>query len=126
MTRKYQRTAVRAALLLTALAACHSAAADALRCGNRVISRGDHATRLLHYCGEPTAIQSWVTERGVVGFGSVWRPGFGFVEEVLVEEWTYNFGPRRLMRQVRLENGFVEDVKQLGYGYLERDRDERS
>lgn len=121
MTRKHQRTVGRAALLLAALGACHSATADALRCGNRVISRGDHATRLLRFCGEPTAIQSWMTQRGVVGFGSVFRPGFGFVEDVLVEEWTYNFGPRRLMRQIRLENGFVEDVRELGYGYSERD-----
>ena len=38
-------------------------------------------------------------------------------EEVVVEEWTYNFGPRRLMRQVIFENGFVRSIKQLGYGY---------
>ena len=35
----------------------------------------------------------------------------------MVEDWTYNFGPYQLMRQVRLENGFVVDVKNLGYGY---------
>ena len=39
--------------------------------------------------------------------------------EVLVEEWTYNFGPRKLMRVVRFENGLVSDVTQLGYGYRE-------
>ena len=37
--------------------------------------------------------------------------------EVIVEEWTYNFGPRKLMRIIRFENGLVADVKELGYGY---------
>jgi len=41
----------------------------------------------------------------------------GAIEEVVVEEWTYNLGPRLLMRLVVLENGYVEDVKPLGYGY---------
>lgn len=123
MTQAWRKR-IRAAAVLALLAAGATAAADALRCGNRVISRGDHATRVLRYCGEPTAVQSWVTHRGVVGFGNLYHPDIGFVEEVLVEEWTYNFGPRRLMRQVRLENGIVEDVELLGYGYLERQRSE--
>lgn len=110
--------AIQALLLVAAAAASGSAVADALRCGNRIISRGDHATKLLHYCGEPVSVQSWVTQRGVVGLGSsLYVPGFGFVEDVLVEEWTYNFGPSKLMRQVRLENGIVRDVENLGYGY---------
>ena len=40
----------------------------------------------------------------------------GALEEVVVEEWTYNLGPRLLMRVVVLEDGYVEDVKHLGYG----------
>ena len=39
------------------------------------------------------------------------------IEEVVIEEWTYNFGPHQLMRVVRLENGYVADIKHLGYGY---------
>ena len=41
----------------------------------------------------------------------------GIVEEVVVEEWTFNLGPYQLMRSVRLENGFVAEIKSLGYGY---------
>jgi hypothetical protein len=41
----------------------------------------------------------------------------GIVEEVVIEEWTYNFGPHQLIRVVRLENGVVAEVKMLGYGY---------
>lgn len=102
---------------VAALVMCSTASADTLRCGNKVISRGDHASRVLRYCGEPVAVQSWVVQRGVV-FGSVFRPGLGFVEDVLIEEWTYNFGPQKLMRQIRFANGFVEKVEHLGYGYL--------
>jgi hypothetical protein len=39
--------------------------------------------------------------------------------EIVIEEWTYNFGPRRLMQLVRFENGFVADMDQLGYGFTE-------
>ena len=34
-----------------------------------------------------------------------------------IEEWTYNLGPHQLMRVVRLENGYVAEIKHLGYGY---------
>jgi hypothetical protein len=54
-------------------------------------------------------------ERGYVDeYGRRFR---GFTEELIVEEWTMNFGPRHLMRVIRLENGFVADVRTLGYGY---------
>jgi hypothetical protein len=46
----------------------------------------------------------------------VYIPGF-VVEDVWIEEWTYNLGPSKLMRLVRIENGFVTDVRNLGYGY---------
>jgi hypothetical protein len=96
------------------------ASADALRCGNRLISRGDHAAKLLRYCGEPVAVQSRAVQRSVVAFGTYFYPGLGLVKDVIVEEWTYNFGPRKLMRQVRLENGLVEEVRELGYGFHEK------
>jgi hypothetical protein len=37
----------------------------------------------------------------------------------VVEEWTYNLGPNRMMRVVRFENGIVVEVTHLGYGYHE-------
>jgi len=113
----------RLALLLAAaglLAFGAEASASALRCGNRVISRGDHAVKVLRYCGNPVAIESRVVHRRVTAFGSYVHPGLGLLEDVLVEEWTYNFGPGKLMRQIRLENGFVRDVRELGYGFREK------
>lgn len=116
--RKQHRLIPLLAAALLAFAA--DARADALRCGNRVISRGDHAVKVLHYCGEPIAIQSRIVHRRVSAFGSFFHPRLGLLEDVLIEEWTYNFGPGKLMRQIRLENGFVRDVRELGYGFREK------
>lgn len=103
----------------------------AFRCGNKLVTEGDPADKVLTICGEPTGVQQRVIYRtGITRprFRVDDRPGgihlrrevLGYdrsYEEVLVEEWTYNFGPRRLMQLVIFENGFVADIEQLGYGY---------
>lgn len=101
-----------AGVLLLALAA--SAEAQALRCGSRLISRGDSSAKLLRYCGEPETVSSHVEQVGLFAYGRFYP---GFLREVLVEDWTYNFGPRKLMRRVRVVDGIVEDIDLLGYGY---------
>lgn len=104
----------------------------AFRCGNRIVSEGDHYSKVLKYCGEPVGVQERVIYRegvtrprfrvegpnGLRYDEEVLRYDRSYVE-VLVEEWTYNFGPRRLMQLVRFENGFVVEVDRLGYGYRE-------
>ena len=85
-----RRTTLRGAARAVAVALLAIApSAHALHCGTRVIDRGD-------------------------ANGRVYR---GFTEEVVVEEWTYNFGPYQLMVKIRLDNGIVADIKYLGYGY---------
>ena len=103
-----------AVVVATALLAI-VAPAHALSCGSRVIGRGDDAAKLLEFCGEPASVQTRHIDRTPIDAnGRVYR---GFTEEVLVEEWTYNFGPYRLMVKIRLDNGVVTDIKYLGYGY---------
>jgi hypothetical protein len=103
------------ALLAAAILSLVAVPAHAFRCGSRIITRGDHADKILRFCGEPVSIQTRYSERGYIDeYGRRFR---GFTEELIIEEWTFNFGPRQLMRVVRLENGFVADVKVLGYGY---------
>jgi hypothetical protein len=93
--------------------------AEALRCGTRLISPGDHQAKLLEFCGEPVTVESR-HGRGLYR-GNRDRPFIpGLFQDVLVENWTYNFGPRRLMRRVRIEDGFVVEIKQLGYGFRPR------
>jgi hypothetical protein len=103
-------SAVAALVLLLAVSPAH-----AFRCGTRIITRGDPAEKILRFCGEPTSVQSRVATRSYVSdLGRVFP---GAVEEVVIEEWTFNLGPHQLMRVVRLENGVVADIKHLGYGY---------
>jgi hypothetical protein len=110
MTPKTLLTLVAASLLLLAVDPAH-----AFRCGTRIITRGDHVDKILRFCGEPVSVQTRVSQRGYVSDFGRFYPGV--VEEVVIEEWTYNLGPHQLIRVVRLENGFVADIKHLGYGY---------
>ena len=106
-----KRTAACAALLLAALPAY------AFRCGTRVITQGDPADKVLQFCGSPVTVQTRRAERPYIdelGRSYLYR---GLVEEVVIEEWTYNLGPNQFMRLVRIENGRVVEVKSLGYGY---------
>jgi hypothetical protein len=107
-----RRINVALAILLLVGAA---APAHAFRCGSRLITRGDHADKILRYCGEPVAVETRLKQRSYVMESGI--PVRGALEEVVVEEWTYNLGPRQLMRVVVLENGYVEEIKFLGYGY---------
>lgn len=109
-----------AGVAVAALAA--AADAEALRCQHRLITEGDRSVEVRRYCGEPVAVNSRYVTRPYVSRRGRYLHFPGFVSEVLVEEWTYNFGPHRLMRVVRIEDGVVTDIEALGYGFLEKGR----
>ena len=48
-----------------------------------------------------------------------WRsPGFSHLAtEVVVTEYVYNFGPRKLMRRLVFEGGVLVSIESIGYGY---------
>ena len=107
-TTGFRRVVACAVLLLAA------APAYAFRCGTRIITSGDPADKVLQFCGSPISVQTRRAERPYIDeFGR----SRGLVEEVVIEEWTYNLGPYQFMRLVRIENGRVVEVKSLGYGY---------
>ena len=110
MAPKRLRIAIAALLLIAAAAPAH-----AFRCGTRIITRGDHAEKILRFCGEPSSVSTRYQTRTYVSV--LGRAYPGIVEEVVVEEWTFNRGPNHLIRYVRLENGFVAEIRSLGYGY---------
>lgn len=113
-----------------ALALLAAEPAFAFRCGAKIVAEGDHYSKVLKYCGEPLGVQERVIYRegrtrprtriigpnGVRVEDEVLTYNRSYVE-VVVEEWTYNFGPLRLMQLVRFENGFVAEIDQLGYGF---------
>ncbi len=110
--------------------------AFALRCGHRLVSEGDYIEEVRYKCGDPLAIDTYTIYREkrisfpghvrlikykddthLIEDGSV-RIERGKQIEIVVEEWVYNFGPRRLMRRLRFENGVLRDIEALRYGYL--------
>jgi hypothetical protein len=107
-----------------------STSAHAFRCGNKIVRDGMHEAQVLNLCGEPTTKrQIGRAIRGVdvpyirhrAPGGIVYRtPGYGhFVTEVIITEYVYNFGPRKLMRRLLFEGGVLVQIDTIGYGYLE-------
>jgi hypothetical protein len=91
--------------------------AHALRCGTGVVSEGDSTLKLLHTCGEPTLKEQ--TQRQVSydiydRFNGVTTTAY---DTVLVEIWTYNFGPRRFVQRITIEEGKIKSIESAGYGY---------
>jgi hypothetical protein len=106
-------------LLSAAVLAAAPAWADTLRCGSRLVVEGDTAASVRKKCGEPVNIEKQNLMRGPY----LWEDNrYRYVApgspiEYTVEQWTFNFGPKRFMARVRLEAGIVKEVKMLGYGY---------
>ena len=104
--------------LVIGLLACSPAFA-ALRCGAKIVTEGDPSSEVAAKCGEPADVirMSSIYRRPVVWIHG--RPRFLGEDyiEVQVEAWLYNFGPNKLMRRVRFENGLVAEIETLGYGY---------
>jgi hypothetical protein len=89
--------------------------ADSIRCGSRIITRGSSSAELTAFCGDPAQVtKSSSYVGGVRGADGV---DYGTSGEIVVEIWTYNFGPNQLMERVRIENGIVAQIDSLGYGY---------
>jgi len=116
-------TAIVATLLLAEPAA-------AFRCGNKLVSDGMHEAQVIAVCGQPTSIRNLgVALRSYdyhharytgPGWTAYTRPGFGsFAAEVVITEYVYNFGPRKLMRRLIFEGGVLATIETIGYGYRE-------
>lgn len=112
------RALVSATLSALLLAFALPAAADGMRCGSKLMTTGDPRSKVRQFCGEPTDIQTRsILRRPTFNFGGrTLSYGDGYVE-IPVEIWTYNFGPYKLMREVRFVDGRIENIETLGYGY---------
>lgn len=120
------RIIVVAGFLATVLLLPETAAA--LRCGNKLVKDGMHEAEVVAICGEPTlrrhlgfAIRSVdirAYEPSVPGWTIRRSPGYySYPTEVMVTEYVYNLGPRKLMRRLVFEGGFLVSVETLGRGY---------
>lgn len=91
------------------------AAIPRARCEAAAVRPGDTTYDLLSTCGEPV-YRDVVEEQIAVAQGDA-RAAQGGTTTRVRETWTYDFGPRALVRHVLVENGKVRRVVTGGYGY---------
>ncbi len=115
-----------ALLGLACLAVSPSARADSLSCNYRIASSGDTRYEVRAICGEPDdAVQrvEYRTVRGRVA-GPCAREGKQVrcsrtqeaVVEVVIDEWTYDFGRNRFIQYLTFEQGRLVSVRSGSYG----------
>jgi hypothetical protein len=122
-------TLILASTLASALAwalgaAVATAEADSgFRCeSGRLVRTGDHMIEVRHKCGEPDMVTQRIDKRRVKHKVRRWVNGESQEVseeqevEVLVDEWTYDLGPRRFIRMVSFENSRVVCVATGDYG----------
>lgn len=108
-----------------------STSAHALRCGRSLVKTDMHEAQVIRICGKPTTARNlgyalrgtYVPIRRDVspGLSVEHYPGYGhYTEEVLLTEYVYNFGPRKLMRRLIFEGGILVRIETIGYGYNEK------
>ena len=120
----------RTLVLVTAvIVLCCSGPAWAFRCGNRIVTENMHEAEVLGACGPPATTRYIgrtlrtvdIPRRHRHGNWMIGRfPAYNLAQEVIVTEYVYNFGPRRLMRRLVFEGGILTSIEELGYGYLEK------
>jgi hypothetical protein len=119
-------------LLLAGLAVFLIAAtksSDSMRCGNKLVSKGDHQAKVRKLCGDPDDRDSRTIYRGGLPRQDWDDDGISSISddellihnrslvEVDVEVWLFNRGPRRLMREVVFHDNRLVTINILGYGY---------
>lgn len=82
------------------------AMADSMRCDSRIVTVEARAADILAACGEPDFrdVFSYPVPRGA-----------GVLADV--EQWTYNFGPNKLLHVLKLRNGRLIRIDRQGYGF---------
>jgi len=89
----------------------------AMRCGNRIIQRNDHISKIERFCDEPESYTSSTIYKTRSRFSYRYQTYFQEEVPVVLEEMVFNFGPTKFMRLVKLEDGIVKKVETLGYGF---------
>ena len=102
----------------------------AFRCGSKIVRDGMHEQQVIAACGEPTSarhlghtVRAYDYRFRLRNPGHIYyrTPGVGhFATEVIVTEFIYNFGPRKLMRRLIFEGRVLVEIETIGYGYIEK------
>jgi hypothetical protein len=102
------------------------AAADSLRCGDRLASSGDSTYDVRSICGDPDAAVQRIEYRTVrIRVPAPCHDEHGCrrcdaeIErtiEVVLDDWTYDFGRNRFIEYVHFEDGRLLSVREGSYG----------
>jgi hypothetical protein len=100
------------------------AAADGMRCNNRLVSKGDSTYAVRSRCGEPDDATRRVetrTERRRVRVPC--GPGGALCDriqevsaDVVIDEWTYDFGSQQFVRYLTFVDGKLYHIATGSYG----------
>lgn len=102
--------------------------AAAFRCGNKLVKDGMHEVEVVAICGEPTFIRRLgyairsvdIRRHGLAPPGWTISRHSGYYSypvEVMITEYVYNLGPRKFMRRLVFEGGFLVEIETLGSGH---------
>ena len=94
-------------IALAAAAPARAGETETCICRNGIVSKGDPIVEVLKKCGQPAQKYQRVETRSE-------KKGLSIVT---IDEWIYNFGPNEFMYGLRFENGRVERIESLDYGY---------
>ncbi len=82
----------------------------AMRCGSQIIAEGDTKAEVLAKCGEPLL-------REYIGEDAEFHYGYGVYSKRIVEDWTYNFGPRKFMQILRFRGSTLIHINSGEKGF---------
>lgn len=105
----------------------------ALRCGKRFVDIGVGKAKVISRCGEPLFVeqrerrfppncvdnrsndyQYYNNDYGYNNQGNSMYPPICNIE--IIDVWTYNFGPRKFMRELIFRDGVLRKIVILDYG----------
>ena len=115
------------ALAITGLLLTNQVArADAIRCGDQLASNGASLYEVRAICGDPDmatqrveqriAYQRVVTPCVVENGKTVCESVIQRIVDIVIDDWTYDFGSNRFITFVRFENGSLVRVTEGPYG----------
>jgi hypothetical protein len=123
-----KRALVAMSLSIAPLLLAHTASArDGFRCGNRLVTQGDPMLEVRKKCGDPDFVSQRTERRKIkartrhVSNGQIIEVGDEETIEILLEEWTYDLGPHRLVRFVDFEDARVCRITTGEYGVRAED-----
>jgi len=112
-------------VVVALLLAAGPAGADSVRCDKHYVHTGETLQRTRSICGEPDSADRRYerqsrsrTVRGPCPEDArrICEITERYTEEIVVDEWTYDFGPRRLLHHLTFRNGRLSSIRTDGYG----------